>query len=168
MLLGANSRDVVRAVSQRGNQIRADLPAGVHIDVVYDRAQFVGRTLGTVTHNLIEGVLIVTLVLALFLGSVRGALAVVLGIPATMSVVLLGLYVFHVAGVAGKVLSERAKGPAYAGSTRRGARPVSFAVAIIMLVYLPLLALQGVEGKMFRPMALTMASALLGALIYAI
>lgn len=195
MLLGANSRDVVRAVSERVNQIRADLPAGVHIDVVYDRAQFVGRTLGTVTHNLIEGVLIVTAVLALFLGSLRGAVAVVVGIPAAMSVALLGMHVFHVtgdlmslgaidfgflvdgpivlleaviAGVAGKVLSERAKGPAYAGITRRVARPVGFAVAIIMLVYLPLLALQGVEGKMFRPMALTMASALLGALIYAI
>src|SRR3569623_501124 len=146
MLLGANSRDVVRAVSARVNQI-------------------------------------------------RGALAVVLGIPAAMSVALLGMHVFHVtgdlmslgaidfgflvdgpivlleaviAGVAGKVLSERAKGPAYAGITRRVARPVGFAVAIIMLVYLPLLALQGVEGKMFRPMALTIASALLGALIYAI
>src|SRR3569623_874988 len=85
MLLGANSRDVVRAVSARVNQIRADLPAGVHIDVVYDRARFVGRTLGTVTPDLVEGELIVTVVLALFLGSVRGALDDVLGITAATS-----------------------------------------------------------------------------------
>src|SRR4051812_7222572 len=98
MLLGANSRDVVHAVGKRVEEIRADLPAGVHIDVVYDRADFVGRTLSTVVHNLIEGVLIVTVVLALFLGSLRGALAVVLGIPASMSAALIGMHVFHVTG----------------------------------------------------------------------
>jgi heavy metal efflux system protein len=195
MLLGANSRDVVHAVEKRVEEIRADLPAGVHIDVVYDRADFVGRTLSTVVHNLVEGVLIVTVVLALFLGSLRGALAVVLGIPASMAAALLGMHLFHVtgdlmslgaidfgflvdgpivileaviAGVAGRMLTDEAKGPAYAGITKQVARPVAFAVAIIMLVYLPLLALEGVEGKMFRPMALTMASALFGALIYAI
>ncbi|HEY4188606.1 MAG TPA: CusA/CzcA family heavy metal efflux RND transporter [Polyangia bacterium] len=195
MLLGANSRDVVRAVAERVAEIRRELPAGVHIDVVYDRADFVGRTLGTVVHNLIEGVLIVTVVLALFLGSLRGALAVVLGIPASMSIALLGMHLFHVtgdlmslgaidfgflvdgpivileaviAGVAGQTLGAGAKGEAYAKLTARVVRPVAYAVAIIMLVYIPLLALQGVEGKMFRPMALTMASALFGALVYAV
>ena len=195
MLLGANSRDVVHAVATRMAEIRRDLPAGVHIDVVYDRAEFVGRTLSTVVHNLVEGILIVTLVLALFLGSLRGALAVVLGIPASMSIALLGMHLFHVtgdlmslgaidfgflvdgpivileaviAGVAGRALSASTIGEHYARLTKRVARPVAFAVAIIMLVYVPLLALEGVEGKMFRPMALTMASALLGALVYAI
>jgi cobalt-zinc-cadmium resistance protein CzcA len=195
MLLGANSRDVVHAVAARVAEIRHDLPAGVHIDVVYDRAEFVGRTLGTVVHNLVEGIAIVTLVLALLLGSVRGALAVVLGIPAAMSVALVGMHLFHVtgdlmslgaidfgflvdgpivvleaviAGVAGLRLVGSEKAAAYVREARRVARPVAFAVAIIMLVYLPLLALQGVEGKMFRPMAITMASALFGALLYAV
>ena len=195
MLLGSNSRDVVRAVGQKVEEIRKDLPAGVKIEVVYDRADFVGRTISTVLHNLIEGVLIVALVLTLFLGTIRGALAVVLGIPASMAVAILGMHAFGVtgdlmslgaidfgflvdgpivmleavvAGAAGKHLIGDARNGEYARIASRVARPVAFAVAIIMLVYVPLLGLQGVEGKMFRPMALTMASALLGALIYSV
>src|SRR5690606_25390525 len=130
------------------------------------------------------GVLIVTLVLALFLGSLRGALAVVIGIPAAMSVALLGMHAFEVtgdlmslgaidfgflvdgpivileaviAGTAGKKLIGLSRARAYASIASGVARPVAFAVAIIMLVYVPLLALEGIEGKMFRPMAITMA-----------
>lgn len=195
MLLGSNSRDVVRDVGERVKEIQASLPAGVQIDVVYDRADFVGRTISTVMTNLTEGVLIVTLVLALFLGSIRGALAVVIGIPAAMSVALLGMHAFHVtgdlmslgaidfgflvdgpivileaiiAGTAGKKLVGLSRARAYAGIASAVARPVAFAVAIIMLVYVPLLALEGIEGKMFRPMAITMACALFGALLYAV
>ncbi|MDX2021199.1 MAG: CusA/CzcA family heavy metal efflux RND transporter [Deltaproteobacteria bacterium] len=195
MLLGSNSRDVVRAVAEKVEEVRKELPAGVKIEVVYDRADFVGRTISTVLHNLTEGVLIVALVLTLFLGTVRGALAVVLGIPASMSVAILGMHVFNVtgdlmslgaidfgflvdgpivmleavvAGAAGRTLLGEARNGEYASIAGRVARPVAFAVAIIMLVYIPLLGLQGVEGKMFRPMALTMASALLGALIYSV
>ncbi len=195
MLLGSNSRDVVYAVGEKVEEVRKDLPAGVTIEVVYDRADFVGRTISTVLHNLTEGVIIVALVLTLFLGTIRGALAVVLGIPASMSVALLGMHVFGVtgdlmslgaidfgflvdgpivmleavvAGAAGRKLVGEARNGEYARIASRVARPVAFAVAIIMLVYIPLLGLQGVEGKMFRPMALTMASALLGALIYSV
>lgn len=98
MLLGSNSRDVVRAVAEKVEDVRKELPAGVKIEVVYDRADFVGRTISTVLHNLTEGVLIVALVLTLFLGTVRGALAVVLGIPASMAVAILGMHVFNVTG----------------------------------------------------------------------
>jgi cobalt-zinc-cadmium resistance protein CzcA len=175
--------------------VRADLPAGVVIDVLYDRADFVGRTIATVLKNLAEGVAIVTVVLILFLGTVRGAIAVVLGIPAAMSVALVGMHVFGVTGdlmslgaidfgflvdgpivmleaviaaTAGKKLIGAARAQEYSEIAGGVARPVAFAVAIIMLVYVPLLALEGVEGKMFRPMAITMASALFGALIYAV
>lgn len=195
MLLGSNSRDVVSAVGARVAEIQADLPAGVVIDVLYDRADFVGRTIGTVMKNLVEGVVIVTLVLALFLGTLRGALAVVIGIPFAMSVALFGMLLFGVtgdlmslgaidfgflvdgpivilealiAGTAGKQLVGLSRSKAYAEIASTVARPVAFAVGIIMLVYLPLLALEGIEGKMFRPMAITMACALLGALIYAV
>lgn len=195
MLLGENSRDVVRAVGERVRQIQADLPAGVTIDVVYDRAEFVGRTVRTVLANLLEGVLIVAVVLTLFLGSWRGALAVVLGIPASMAVALLGMHAFGVTGdlmslgaidfgflvdgpivileaviaaTAGKKLVGHAREKEYTLIASTVARPVGFAVGIILLVYLPLLTLEGVEGKMFRPMALTMACALFGALLYAL
>ncbi len=195
MLLGGNSRTVVHAVAQRVKEIQRELPAGVRIDVIYDRSDFVGRTLSTVAKNLVEGVLIVLVVLIVFLGSWRGALAVVLGIPAAMSVALLGMHAFGVTGdlmslgaidfgflvdgpivileaiiaaTAGRRLIGQARAGAYAEVAGSVARPVAFAVAIIMLVYVPLLALEGVEGKMFRPMAITMASALCGALIYAV
>jgi cobalt-zinc-cadmium resistance protein CzcA len=195
MLLGENSRTVVKAVAERVKEIQRTLPPGVKIDVIYDRSDFVGRTLTTVMENLAEGVLIVTLVLIVFLGSWRGAVAVVLGIPAAMSVALLGMHLFHVTGdlmslgaidfgflvdgpivileaviaaTAGRKLLGAVRAGAYAEVAGAVARPVAFAVAIIMLVYIPLLALQGVEGKMFRPMAITMASALFGALLYAV
>ncbi|MEO8212008.1 MAG: CusA/CzcA family heavy metal efflux RND transporter [Myxococcales bacterium] len=195
MLLGSNSRDVVHAVGETVEHLRGELPAGVTLDVVYDRADFVGRTISTVLHNLAEGVVIVTVVLTLLLGTVRGALAVVLGIPASMAVALLGMHIFGitgdlmslgaidfgflvdgpivmleavVAGAAGRQLSREMKSAEYARIAGWVARPVAFAVGIIMMVYLPLLGLQGVEGKMFRPMAITMASALFGALIYSV
>lgn len=195
MLLGENSRDVVSAVGERVKIIQAELPPGVVIDVMYDRADFVGRTIRTVLMNLLEGVLIVAVVLTVFLGSWRGALAVVIGIPASMAVALLGMHLFGVTGdlmslgaidfgflvdgpivileaviaaTAGRKLVGHAREREYAKIAGEVARPVGFAVAIILLVYVPLLTLEGVEGKMFRPMALTMACALFGALLYAL
>lgn len=195
MLLGANSKRVVADVAERVNEIRPELPAGVQIDVIYDRADFVGRTLTTVAKNLAEGVGVVLLVLIVFLGSLRAALAVVIGVPAAMSIAVFGMHLFGVTGdlmslgaidfgflvdgpivmveavmaaTAGRSLVGAAKARAYEHIAAGVARPVAFAVAIIMLVYVPLLALQGVEGKMFRPMALTMACALFGALVYSV
>lgn len=195
MLLGANSRDVVRMVGERVKEIQGKLPPGASIEVVYDRADFVGRTLATVATNLTEGVLVVMLVLAVFLGTLRGAVAVVLGIPAAMSVALIGMNLLGVTGdlmslgaidfgflvdgpivvleaviaaTAGRQLVGRAKAGAYGEIASATIRPVAFAVAIILLVYIPLLALEGVEGRMFRPMAITMALALGGALLYTI
>ena len=195
MLMGSNSHEVVANVGQKVRELGARLPAGVHVDVIYDRADFVNRTIRTVLTNLAEGIGIVTLVLALFLGSLRGALAVVLGIPAAMSVALLFMRATGVTGdlmslgaidfgflvdgpivmleaiiatTAGQQLRGEEKREAFGRVLQDVARPVAFAVAIILLVYLPLLSLQGIEGKMFRPMAITMAAALAGALLYSL
>jgi cobalt-zinc-cadmium resistance protein CzcA len=195
MLIGANSRDVVHAVARRVKEIQKDLPPGVIIDPIYDRSDFVGRTLTTVMHNLVEGALVVTVVLALLLGTIRGALVVVLGIPASMSIAVFGMHLFGITGdlmslgaidfgflvdgpivileaviaaMSGQSLVKKAKARAYGEIAAAVARPVAFAVAIIMLVYLPLLSLEGIEGKMFRPMAVTMACALFGALVYSV
>lgn len=194
MLVGENSRDVVDAVKQRMTAIAAELPPGVEVVPVYDRAHFVARTLETVATNLAEGALVVGLVLIVMLGSVRGALVVVLGIPASMSVALAGMHLFGVTGDlmslgaidfgflvdgpivvletvlavhGGRTLAASQRPAAYTRTITEVMRPVFFSVAIIMLVYLPLLGLAGVEGKMFRPMAITMACALFGALFYA-
>ncbi|HMJ53197.1 MAG TPA: CusA/CzcA family heavy metal efflux RND transporter [Polyangiaceae bacterium] len=195
MLIGANSRDVIHRVQKRVIEIQALLPPGVFIEPIYDRSSFLGRTLQTVMKNLVEGALVVTVVLALFLGSLRGALVVVLGIPASMAVALAGMHVFHITGdlmslgaidfgflvdgpivvleaviasLAGKKLVKGARDGAYGEVASAVVRPVAFSVAIIMLVYLPLLTLEGIEGKMFRPMAITMACALFGALLYSV
>jgi cobalt-zinc-cadmium resistance protein CzcA len=193
MLLGANSREVVHNVKEKVTDIQRNLPAGVVVEAVYDRSDFVGRTIATVAKNLAEGALVVTLVLWIFLGTFRGALVVVLGIPASMAIAVLGMHLFGVTGdlmslgaidfgflvdgpivilesilaaFAGKKLVGNARDPAYSEVGTSVIRPVGFAVAIIMLVYLPLLTLEGIEGKMFRPMAITMACALFGALVY--
>lgn len=196
MLLGANSREVTAAVKQRVDEVSKTLPPGVVIETIYDRSDFVGATLGTVVKNLIEGALVVLLVLTVFLGTLRGAVAVVIGIPASMTIALFGMHLFGVTGdlmslgaidfgflVDGPIVVLEAVIAAMAGHHYRSkndvtqafissaapvARPVAFSVAIIMLVYVPLLALQGVEGKMFRPMATVMACALFGALVYSV
>jgi len=195
MLIGSNSRDVVHAVKKKVEEIQRELPPGVAIDPIYDRADFVGRTVSTVVKNLIEGAVVVTIVLAIMMGTIRGALVVVLGIFASMSIALFGMHLFHVTGdlmslgaidfgflvdgpivilesvlaaTAGQTLVRKAREEKYSEIASAVVRPVAFSVAIIMLVYIPLLALEGIEGKMFRPMALTMACALLGALIYSV
>jgi cobalt-zinc-cadmium resistance protein CzcA len=195
MLVGANGREVVAGVKQRVREIQTGLPPGVIIEAIYDRSEFLGRTLAAVTRNLVEGALVVTLVLTLFLGSLRGAFVVVLGIPAAMSIALFGMHYFGITGdlmslgaidfgflvdgpivileamiaaLAGKTLIRRARDGAYSEVAGAVSRPVGFSVAIIMLVYLPLLSLEGIEGKMFRPMAVTMACALFGALVYSV
>ncbi|MBL8684356.1 MAG: efflux RND transporter permease subunit [Myxococcales bacterium] len=196
MLYGQNSRDVILRVHAAMDQVRASLPAGVRVDVVYDRKDFIDRTLGTVAKNLVEGALLVALVILVFLGSIRGSLLVTLGIPFSMAITLFGM---HALGVSGNLMSlgaidfgflvdgpivmleaaiaaltvQAARGPtdakeAVAEAVRRVARPVVFSVLIILLVYLPLLSLEGVEGKMFRPMALTMGLALGGSVLFAL
>lgn len=195
MILGGNSRDTVQATKRKIAEIQSELPVGVKIDTIYDREDFVGRTLSTVLKNLVEGALVVTIVLALFLGTIRGALVVVLGIPSAMAIAIFGMHAF---GVTGDLMSLGAidfgflvDGPivileaVMAAASKRHidrlnrdatysevagsvVRPVAFSVAIILLVYLPLLSLEGIEGKMFRPMALTMACALFGALVFSV
>ncbi len=195
MLAGSNSRDVIGAVKAQMKQIERELPPGVTIEVIYDRADFVERTLHTVGVNLIEALIIVTVVLAIMLGTVRGALAVAIGMPASMAIAIFGMHLFHVTGdlmslgaidfgflvdgpivilesviamTAGHSLLGAARARAYSKVARKVVSPVAFAVAIIMLVYIPLLTLEGVEGKMFRPMAITMACARFGGLVYAV
>jgi cobalt-zinc-cadmium resistance protein CzcA len=196
MLAGQNSRTVVSDLHTKIEQIRRGLPAGVRIETVYDRKQFIDRTLKTVATNLLEGAVLVSLVVLAFLRTPRGALLVTLGIPFAMSIAIFGMLATGITGnlmslgaidfgflVDGPIVMLEAAIAAIAVRTsddpaavredviaaiHRVARPVVFAVAIILLVYLPLLSLRGVEGKMFRPMAATMALALGGSLVFAL
>src|SRR5262252_4962804 len=196
MLTGANSREVVGAVKERLAEIGHELPAGVEIRSYYDRAEFIGRMLKTVGINLAEGAVLVAAVLFLTLGTLRGALIAALAIPLSMGVALIGMVRLGVTGnlmslgaidfgllVDGaivllevalvEVARRRAEtrddvAGAVATAMGRAARPVAFSLAIILLVYLPLMALEGVEGRMFKPMAITVALALGGALAFSL
>jgi len=192
MLKGANSRTVVEQIKERVAQIQKSLPAGVELIPFYDRAELVDRTIWTVVKNLVEGALLVIVVLILLLGNWRGSLLVASIIPLSMLFAAILMRIFNVSGnlmslgaidfgliVDGAVVMvengvrRRAESHGNGEPPERTileacmevGRPVVFAVAIIMIVYLPILTLTGIEGKMFKPMALTVVFALLGSLI---
>jgi cobalt-zinc-cadmium resistance protein CzcA len=191
MRMGENARTVVDAVKERFAQAAQSLPDGVRLVPFYDRAELVNRTIGTVEKNLVEGAILVVVVLFLLLGNLRAALVVALAIPLSMFFALGGMVQ---AGIAGSLMSLGAIdfGLVVDGSVvmvensmrRLGhrkpdesfmqmvltscaevARPILFGVGIIIIVYLPILTLEGVEGKMFKPMALTVVFALVGSLV---
>jgi len=196
MLIGANSRQVVDGVKQRLQEIQTTLPAGVEIVPFYDRAEFINRMLKTVVINLAEGAGLVVVVLFLTLGSLRGSLVAALAIPLAMGIAILGMVRLGVTGnlmslgaidfgllVDGAIVMLEAalvqlaiRHPHTQGeldeaitvAMRKAARPVTFSLLIILMVYLPLMALEGVEGRMFKPMAITVALALGGALMFSL
>ncbi|HEX6239412.1 MAG TPA: CusA/CzcA family heavy metal efflux RND transporter [Polyangiales bacterium] len=195
MLVGQNSRDVVHAVKAKIEELRKALPEGARIETVYDRASFIDRTLQTVGKNLAEGLLLVGVVILVFLRSWRISLLVTFGIPMSMIIALFGMLQLDVTGslmslgaidfgllVDGPIVmaeaimtrlalehaSAHSRVPLISESLRLVTRPVVFSVMIILLVYVPLLTLEGTEGKMFRPMATTMALALFGSVVFSL
>jgi len=191
LLAGENGRVVVDRIKKKVAEIQKDLPEGVVIDPYYDRSTLIQKTIGTVTHNLAEGGVLVIAVLLVMLGNLRAGLIVALAIPLSMlfagnlmlgcgiagSLMSLGAIDFGLIVDSAVIVIENCVSRlAHASPTEKGAdvirratlevrRPVVFGVAIITMVHLPLLALQGVEGKMFRPMALTVIFALTGSLL---
>jgi heavy metal efflux system protein len=191
MLYGENSREVVERAKARLDEIRTTLPESVSVEIIYDRASLIGRTLKTVLTNLCEGGLLVIVVLFFTLGSVRAGLLVALAIPLSMlfatnlmsatavtaSLMSLGAIDFGLIVDSSVIMVEncvrRLSHPSE-GRTRteiiRDAavevrKPTMFGELIIGVVYLPVLALSGTEGKLFKPMALTVLFALSGSLI---
>jgi cobalt-zinc-cadmium resistance protein CzcA len=195
MLMGENTRVVVEGVKEKIESIAESLPPGVSIDTFYDRTDLIERTIHTVEKNLLEGGILVVAVLLLMLGNVRGGLIVAAAIPLSMLFAGIGMVR---AGVSGNLMSlgaidfglivdgsvvmienvfrlmsdKRSAGKSSLEIVREAttevARPVAFAVGIIIIVFIPILTLTGVEGKMFKPMALTMMFALAGSLILAL
>src|SRR4029078_12143240 len=185
---------VVERLKERVEQVKKTLPRGVELIPFYDRTELIDRTISTVVKNLIEGAILVIVVLILLLGNWRGALLVSSIIPLSMLFAATLMRVFNVSGnlmslgaldfgliVDGAVVmvenavrrraeAQHDKSKAQPERTILEAcievgRPVVFAVAIITIVYLPILSLTGIEGKMFKAMALTVVFALLGSLL---
>src|SRR5690554_389541 len=195
MLVGENSAEVADAVKERLEAIAPGLPKGVTIEAYYDRSELVDRTMRTVATNLIEGGVLVIVVLLLMLGNLRGGLLVASVIPLSLLVTFIVMRFFNVSGnlmslgaldfgliidgaivmvenITRRLSENRARGKDVARTVRDASaqvmRPVLFGTAIIMIVYIPILSLDGISGKMFRPMAITVLAALGAALIFAI
>lgn len=192
MLMGQNSHEVTWALKSKLESLRPSLPANVQVKPVYDRTQLVDFVIDTVRKNLFEGGLLVVAVLFAFLGNLRAATIVAVAIPLSMLFAFSGMYRF---GIAASLLSLGAidfglvvdssvvmvencvrhlAHDSNQGKTRleiiRDAavevrKPTLFGELIIMIVYLPILTLEGIEGKMFRPMALTVIFALVGSMV---
>ncbi len=188
LLAGADALGVVDGLRARMETIRAALPEGVEVEVIYDRKKLVGSTLSTVGKSLAEGGLLVILVLLLMLGDVRSGLLVASVIPLSMMGAFLGLNALGYSGnlmslgaidfglivdgtivvaesiVALELVRREDLRAAVVERTQHVAAPVLFAVGILILVYIPILTMTGIEGKLFRPMALTVLLALVTAL----
>jgi len=201
MLMGENSKEVTENLRLRLESVRASLPDDVVLTTVYDRSELVRSVLGTVTHNLVAGAVLVIAVLFVLLGKLRAGLIVASAIPLAMVFAILGMYELAIAAsllslgaidfgiiVDGSVVmtennmrslaeKQRQLGrplrPAerlqsIVESSKEVVRPVVFGMGIILVVFFPILTLQGIEGKMFRPMAWAFIFAMLGALAVAI
>lgn len=192
MLMGENSHQVTWALKEKLEEIKDTLPAGVEIRTVYDRTELVDHVIDTVRKNLFEGGLLVVAILFIFLGNLRAGLIVAMAIPLSMLCAFSGMLQF---GIAASLLSLGSidfglvvdssvvmiencvrklshgipRGQTKLDVIRDAAievrKPTMFGELIIMIVYLPILTLEGIEGKLFRPMALTVIFALAGSMI---
>ena len=196
LLKGENGKSVTERVKEKIASLQAALPAGVTIKKFYDQSEVIDRTIGTVKRNLIEGALLVILVLFIFLRNVRASLIVAAVIPISMvtafivmrllgvsaNLMSLGAIDFGLIVDGAVVMMEnfirRLSHPEGDGeetsqtvihqAAHEVGRPILFGVLIIIAVYLPVFTLEGLEGRMFTPMAITVCAALLGSLILAL
>ena len=195
-LRGANAQNVVAGVKAKLAEIAPTLPAGTTIEPFYDRSHLVGRAVGTVSKALLEAIVLVVLLLLAFLGNLRGALVVALILPLSalatfilmrlfglsanlMSLgglaIAIGMLVDAAVVVVENIENQLAEAPENLPTlhliyraAREVAAPVASGIAIIVIVFLPLLTLQGLEGKMFGPVALTIVFALSTSLVLAL
>jgi cobalt-zinc-cadmium resistance protein CzcA len=191
MLMGENSRIVTERLRERLKEIESSLPEGVEVETVYMRTELVDQVIGTVKENLFHGALLVIAVLFIFLGNPRAGLIVALAIPLSM---MFAFNAMLQVGIAGSLMSlgaidfglivdssviqienslrrlserndERSRLDVVRDAVLEVRRPTMFGEMIIMIVFLPILMLEGIEGRMFRPMALTFIFALIGSLV---
>lgn len=194
MLRGGNGREVIEAINERIEEVNKSLPENVYIEKFYDQADLVDRTTNTITINLLEGGFFVIVVLLLLLGEITGALIVASVIPLSMLFAFIGMEQFGLAAnlmslgaidfgmvVDGSVVmvenivhrlhqsdEKSRKMDVIRKAAHQVARPIFFGVLIILMVYVPIMTFSGMEGILFRPMAITVATAVFGSLILAL
>jgi heavy metal efflux system protein len=194
-LRGANARTVVAGVEAKLHELQGTLPEGVSVKVFYNRGTLVERAVGTVSEALLEAIVLVVVLLVLFLGNLRAALTVALALPLAALItfilmrwfglsanlmslgglaIAIGMLVDAAVVVVENVVTQLADERKVQQlprlhlvyrAAREVAAPVTSGILIIMIVFLPLLTLQGLEGKLFIPVALTIVFALGGSLL---
>ena len=196
-LYGANSAKVIEALYQKVDQVQTGLPDGVRLVPYYEQADLVENALNTVLSALLQGMLLVLLVLVAFLGCFRAAIIVSLAMPFCALVAFIGMERFGISanlmslgGIAvalgmlvdGSIIVteniHRYLGMKHEDkshrleriyeATREVGRPIAFAILIVITVFLPILSLEAVEGKMFKPLAYTVMLALGGSILFAL
>lgn len=196
-LFGENTSEVIARLSRKFPEVQASLPEGVSLVPYYNQSSLVENATGTVRSALLQGALLVLIVLVLFLGNLRSAFVVALALPvcALVAVIFMGLVglsanLMSLGGIAiaigmlgdasivmveniFRLQSEENPGKLSSfelivQAANEVGRPILFSVAIIIIVFLPLFTLEGVEGKMFSPMAFTISFALAGSLLAAL
>lgn len=194
MLKGENSREVIKKIQERVNEVRKSLPEAVTLTPFYDQSHLVEQTIHTVQTNLVEGGFLVIVVLLFMLGNFAAAIIVALTIPLSLLFSFMGM---REMGITANIMSlgaidfgmivdgsivmvenslsrlshaspEESRIAVIQESVREMARPIFFGVLIITVVYMPILSLQGMEYKMFSPMVFTVCFALLGSLLIAL
>jgi len=195
-LVGTNTSAVITSVKQELTTINLNLPKGVEVHPYYDQATLVKAAVSTVTNALLQGIVLVALVLLVFMGGMRPSLVVALSIPFSVAFAFLAMHYFGISAnlmslgglaiaigmmVDGAVVvvenvdrllresqADESRLHLIARACQGVARPIVFAISIIIIVFLPLFTLQGVEGTTFRPLAYTVAVAMLGSLLFAL
>ncbi len=195
-LYGTNSSAVIRLVEQKLAQVNRILPEGVRIVPYYEQKSLVQACVNTVNSALVEALVLVVIMALVFLTAVRPSLVVLLAIPFSIAFAALWMKylgmsanLMSLGGLAiamgllvdgsivmvenvDRLLHENSSGEgrthAVVRACKEVARPIVFSLAIIVMVFIPLFTLQGVEGKTFRPLAYTVALAMTGSLIYAV
>jgi cobalt-zinc-cadmium resistance protein CzcA len=196
-MTGANARMVVQGVQERLAMLETALPKDLHIKVFYNRADLIERAVWTVTKSLIEAIVLVLLLLIVFLSNWRAALTVATILPLSALATFILMQQAHLSANlmslgglviaigmlvdAGVVVVENIVSRLHAGKDHRLPKqhliaravgevstPVSAGIGIIIIIFLPLLTLQDIEGKLFSPVALTIVFALASALVLAL
>ncbi len=194
-LYGSNSSTVISSVEKKMKEINKTLPEGIKLVPYYEQKTLVESAVKTVTDALIQGIILVALILMFFMGSLRPSIVVALSIPFSIMVAFIGMQYLGLSinlmsfgGLAiaiGMMVDasivlveniDRLKRKLIdepfmyivSKASKEVLRPIIFAIIIIITVFIPLFTLQGVEGKTFKPLAYTIALAMLGSLIFAI
>ncbi|HZL11578.1 MAG TPA: CusA/CzcA family heavy metal efflux RND transporter [Prolixibacteraceae bacterium] len=193
MLRGGNGREVISQIEKKITEINKSLPEGVQIEKFYDQSDLIDRTTATISTNLVEGGFLVIVVLLLLLGEISGALIVAMVIPFSMLFAFIGMREFGLAAnlmslgaidfgmvVDGSVVmienivhrmqqnKDEKPDDLVISAAKQVVRPIFFGVLIILMVYVPIMTFSGMEGILYRPMAITVAAAVFGSLLLAL